>query len=285
MFGYIKPCRAELKVKEFEAYRGVYCGLCRRIGKEYGLLARCTLSYDYAFLALLQLTVQKADCAFTACRCIAHPTRKRCCLKDADALSFTAAAAMLMLSQKAKDRKRDDGIRGRLFAGVTGPYFRRLHKKAAARFPKLAEHCEKIMPMQWEAEAKPDCTPDEAAHPTADTLGKILSELSEDETERRVLYRLGYCMGRWIYFMDALDDLETDKKRQRFNPLLLRFGTDEEKCRDYAVELLQQSDAEAAAAYELLDAGNFSPVLENIIYLGMKQEQNRLLDRKKECRA
>ena len=92
-------------------------------------------------------------------------------------------------------------------------------------------------------------------------------------------------MGRWIYFMDALDDLETDKKRDRFNPLLLRFGTDEEKCRDYAVELLHQSDAEAAAAYELLDAGNFSPVLENIIYLGMKQEQNRLLDRKKECRA
>ena len=29
VFGYIKPVKAELKVKEWEAYQGIYCGLCK----------------------------------------------------------------------------------------------------------------------------------------------------------------------------------------------------------------------------------------------------------------
>ena len=53
MFGYIRPQKGELLVREFEQYRGVYCGLCKQLGKSYGFAARMTLSYDCTFLGLL----------------------------------------------------------------------------------------------------------------------------------------------------------------------------------------------------------------------------------------
>ena len=51
MFGYIRPMECELKVREQQEYRAHYCGLCKAIGKRYGLLARLALNYDCAFLS------------------------------------------------------------------------------------------------------------------------------------------------------------------------------------------------------------------------------------------
>lgn len=53
-----------------------------------------------------------------------------------------------------------------------------------------------------------------------------------DELSRRVLYRLGYLMGRYVYLCDALDDIESDLKKHRYNPFILAEGLtagDEEK--------------------------------------------------------
>ena len=59
MFGYIRTDTPELRVKENEYYKAVYCGLCRAQGKCTGQCSRMTLSYDMAFLALLRLAVNK----------------------------------------------------------------------------------------------------------------------------------------------------------------------------------------------------------------------------------
>ena len=48
MFGYIKTCTPQLRLCEWEAYRGIYCGLCRTLGRRFGPLARLTLSYGAA---------------------------------------------------------------------------------------------------------------------------------------------------------------------------------------------------------------------------------------------
>ena len=55
MFGYVKACTPELKIKEFETYKAVYCSLCKKLGKSYGILSRFTLSYDFTFLAILNM--------------------------------------------------------------------------------------------------------------------------------------------------------------------------------------------------------------------------------------
>ena len=53
MFGYVRPLRDELKCRDFDLYRAVYCGLCRCMRRRYGLLAPMFLNYDFTFLALL----------------------------------------------------------------------------------------------------------------------------------------------------------------------------------------------------------------------------------------
>ena len=59
MFGYVKIYKPELKVKHYEAYKGVYCSLCKTLKKEYGAFASLTLNYDFTLLALTRLAFAK----------------------------------------------------------------------------------------------------------------------------------------------------------------------------------------------------------------------------------
>ena len=53
MFGYVTPEKPEMKVKEFESYRAMYCGLCKQLKADYGFLPRMLLNYDLVTVALL----------------------------------------------------------------------------------------------------------------------------------------------------------------------------------------------------------------------------------------
>ena len=58
LFGYIRPKIPELKVREYDQYKGIYCSLCKRMGKEYGIASRFALSYDSTFLVLMMLGLE-----------------------------------------------------------------------------------------------------------------------------------------------------------------------------------------------------------------------------------
>ena len=55
MTGYIKAFKPELKIKDYELYRGVYCSECRVLGRLYTPIARMLLSYDFTFLSIVRL--------------------------------------------------------------------------------------------------------------------------------------------------------------------------------------------------------------------------------------
>ena len=57
LFGYVKPFKPDLRVRELETYKAVYCGLCGQLGEAFGPAARLTLSYDFVFLAMLHYAV------------------------------------------------------------------------------------------------------------------------------------------------------------------------------------------------------------------------------------
>lgn len=117
MFGYVRPFKPELKINEFDTYKGMYCGLCKQLGRDYGLLARMTLSYDFAFLAMLSMGTHGERVQFKRETCIAHPFTKRPCMCANDDLSYVAACAMMMLYYKWKDNIADSGFSN---AAVTG---------------------------------------------------------------------------------------------------------------------------------------------------------------------
>lgn len=52
MYGYIRPDRGELKVREYQQFRAAYCGLCEALRRRCGLLSRFVVNYDLTFLAM-----------------------------------------------------------------------------------------------------------------------------------------------------------------------------------------------------------------------------------------
>ena len=210
MFGYIKPCAPELKVKEQEAYRAVYCGLCKELGRSYGQLSRMTLSYDFAFLSVLAMGVRGDAVEFRQERCMVHPLKKRNICQSCGSLELSAAMAIILLYHKLQDNIADGDAAEKAACLLALPAAKAAYDKAAAKLPALAKLTEEQMAAQAALEKERCSSVDRAAEPTAKILEALLGSLSEDETQQLVLKRIGYLLGRCIYLMDALDDLEED---------------------------------------------------------------------------
>lgn len=275
MFGYIRADKAELKMREYEIYRGVYCSLCRRLGKSYGFLSRLTLSYDFTFLALLDMSLKEGCTAFKPGRCAFNPAKKCNYIKDTSQLDFSASAATIMLYYKIADDIRDEKGVKKLAAMLIKPLFSRAHKKAAAAFPETERCVSEYIKSQCAVEKENCKSVDRAAEPTAKVMSDILSLLGEDEGQKRALKRLGYCLGRYIYILDAACDYKKDVKNGSYNVLRNVEGD----INDYVSKQLYLSINEAAKAFELLSIKKHKPILGNIIYRGLEETFKKELNR------
>lgn len=268
MFGYVRASKPELKIKEYEIYKAVYCSLCKKLGKSYGILSRFTLSYDFTFLALLNMSLQDGCDGFEQKRCAFNPLKKCNYCKNSDAVDMPAAAAMIMLYYKILDNIADERGFKKLGYLCLKPIFSHAHKKAAKNYPEIEGAVAEYITKQNILE-KAGCTSiDEAADPTAKVMEKILSICSKDEIQKRVLNRLGYCLGRYIYLIDAAVDLQDDIKTGSYNVLK---NIDEEEIKERIKAQLYFCSNEAARAFELLDIKKYKTILGNIIYLGLEE--------------
>ena len=270
MFGYVQVFRPELKVKEAEQYRGVYCTLCKRLGRRYGFLARLTLNYDFTFLALLQMALVESEITFQNSRCTYLPTRR--CLKcqQFQAIDNAADVAMLMFYSKCRDDRTDGRFWRRVGATLLQGLFARAYRKAKKAQPQAAAAMESYMAAQQAVERESTPSVDAAAEPTAALMATLLTAMASDERESRVLSRFGYCLGRWIYLADAVDDLESDRQTGNYNPYWLTAdGADIAALRERGTASLNASLGECIAAYELLTIYRFDGILRNILTQGM----------------
>lgn len=271
MFGYIKADKPEMKIKEFEIYKAVYCSLCKELGKSYGLLARLTLSYDFTFLALLNMALKDGCTSFERKRCAFNPLKKCNYCKETSDLKMPSAAAMIMLYYKLKDNVADERGIKKLGYYLFLPIFGGAHKKAMKQYPNLEKIVSDYIKEQAELEKNHCCEIDRIADPTAKALSQILMLCSDDETQKRVLERLGYCLGRYIYILDAACDLEEDIKKGTYNVLKYEFKENKEQyIKERVVPQLYFCANEAAHAFELLEFKKYKHILGNIIYLGLE---------------
>lgn len=272
MFGYIRVKKEELKIKDFEAYKAVYCSLCKKLGRSYGILSRLTLSYDFAFLSLLNISLKSGCVSFERKRCAFNPFKKCNYCKSSDELDMPAAAAMIMLYYKILDNIKDEKGFKKLGFLLLKPIFSGAHKKAAKKYPLIEKTVAEYIESQNIAENDGNCTLDSVCDPTAKALSKLLPLCSDDSSQKRVLERLGYCLGRYIYIMDAGCDIEKDIKSGSFNVLKKNVKEGNIK-KDMVLKTEPQiyfCINEAAKAFELLEIKKFKPILGNIIYLGLE---------------
>ncbi len=275
MFGYIKTYKPEMKIREYDAYKAVYCTICKQLRKEYGIFARFTLSYDYTFLAMLRMGSLNSCVQVKKGRCPFNPLKKCNNIHCEDtSLSYACAVAMMMVYYKWVDTKKDEGFGKRFLAALLSPFVKSWYKKSAKQYPELAKIMDKYSQAQQTAEANSQLSFDEYAHPTAAVLGKIFSYEITDNAHARILYTLGYNVGKWIYLTDALDDFTQDAKQGKFNPYLLRLEKQIplSELVSFAMGQLNICMDEACKAFDLLGVRNFHPILHNILFLGMDNQ-------------
>ena len=271
MYGYIRPLKAELKLREYEAYHAMYCGLCRTLGSRYGLMARFLVSYDLTFLCcLLEGCVEQWS--QERCFCPANPFCRKSCTGDSPEMDQAADLTVLLAWQKFRDAAMDErGVR-RLIARLGVWSFHSAYRKAKARQPALAAQIETALDRLASLEQAQSPSLDA----TADAFAQILAAcaaLLPDGLQRRAGEQLLYHTGRYIYLTDALEDAPSDQKAGRYNPALRRYHAEEqgltESDRRSLVETIDASISMAASALELLPLRAGQGILHNIIYLGM----------------
>ncbi|MCI8649317.1 MAG: hypothetical protein HFG20_04290 [Anaerotruncus sp.] len=282
MFGYVIPCKPQLKICEYELYKAVYCGLCKQLGRQYGPLARLTLSYDFAFLALLELSLSESPADLSQKRCILNPLKKIPCCGDCHALEFSSGVAMILFYYKVLDNLSDETFGKRMLWRLCMPFAKHAYQSAADQYAAAAQIVYETISRQSALESELCDSVDAAAEPSALALSGICGMLSQDSRQKRVLERLGYLLGRYVYLCDALDDLEKDAQQGRYNPFLLHeklvHPTQEqlEAIRTDAKGSLFLTIGELEKTYELLELTHYKPILDNIIQLGLRNTVERI---------
>ncbi len=296
MFGYVKPYTPELKMKEYELYRAIYCGLCREMGRTTGQLSRLSLSYDLAFLVALRLLATGNTSPVLEGRCAAHPIKKRHFLTSCEELTYCAAASAYLVSGKLEDDIHDEGAAGKIRALMVRPFVSAMVKGASLAVEGGESVREAIFGRLTELSALED-----DRSPSVDAVGECFGRLTAEvfaaglpEREARILYQIGLAVGKFIYVADAVDDLVSDVRAGKYNPVALLYGESALEERD-GKRYLSAEVCESLYTAALLDLGRCEGALEllcdggdrdiaslcrNIVYLGMPEILKGILEKR-----
>ena len=141
VFGYLQIQKSELLVREFEAYKSVYCGLCKQMGKDYSFLTRLSLSYDCTFYAMLLMSVSRSCKGFKDGRCTFNPLKKcKFALCESDCYSKASAFSVISVFYKLKDDLADEGFFRRILTRFLLLFFSHWRKKAAKKYPEIDKY-------------------------------------------------------------------------------------------------------------------------------------------------
>ncbi|MDD2534296.1 MAG: DUF5685 family protein [Eubacteriales bacterium] len=274
MFGYVRPYKPELLVKELARYQSVYCGICKQIGRDYGQFPRLLLGYDLTLFAVLMLSMADDDTYERFEGCISNPIKRRPVLKGGEVLKQAAALTILMAYHKAKDNAQDEHpIMGRTAQLALTPAWR----KAAHKYPGYEAILKNHLGRLKALEAGP---PSFAA---ADIFGDLLAAIfaaaaplaTPDLMIQAGMERFGQHLGAWIYLVDAIDDREADCNNESWNP----FSTFEPSdARVKARELLDYRETEMDRVAALLPYDRDAGILGNIVTVGLMAARETILE-------
>ncbi len=271
MFGYVTAFKPELKIKEYETYKGVYCTLCKEMSKEYGFLSRFLLSYDGTFYVMYKLGLSKDNINVTNSHCSFNPCKK--CMKitcEGDFYKLASAITVILAYFKLVDNLHDSNIFKRFLLYIIYPYFTFIKNRAKKKYPEIFENVEQNMNLQFQTERDSEISLDKAAHPTAQILA-FLFGLGETGDCKINAEQFGYQLGRVVYFLDAFDDFEKDIKDNSFNP----FKNTKNLVED-ATRTINMSIGVLTETCNNQTFSNFSSIIENIIYDGLNYQLDRI---------
>ena len=274
MFGYVTVCEPELKVKDLKKYKAYYCGLCHVLKEEYGFIGQMTLTYDMTFAIILLSSLYESDTRADMHCCKVHPVKKQIMLTN-EITSYGAAMNVLMAYYHMEDDWQDDR---KVSSLMTKSLIQGKAKKIIEKYPRQSEIIRKSLKELGECEHENSMDIDRAAG----CFGRLMAELFvwKEDIWEKTLRKMGFYLGKFIYLMDAYEDLPEDRKKNRYNPL-----KELAKRPDYEVQMeqiLRMMIAESTVRFEQLPCLVDVDILRNILYDGVWNHYNKIQMKKRE---
>ena len=274
MFGYVTIYEPELKVKDLKKYKAYYCGLCRMLKEKYGFMGQMTLTYDMTFAVILLSSLYENASEAERHRCKVHPIKKQMMLRN-EITDYAAAMNVLLAYYHMEDDWQDDR---KVTSLMTKSMIHGKVRRIIEEYPRQSRAIRSALEELSSCE-KEECTDIDR---TAGCFGRLMEELfvyREDIWERN-LRKMGFFLGKFIYIMDAYEDLPEDLKKGRYNPLRDMYGKDDYEGR--MKQILCMMIAESTAEFERLPCLLDVDILRNILYDGVWNRYNKIQMKKSE---
>lgn len=272
MFGYITINKQELKLKDFEKYQSYYCGLCKNLKKSYGRRGQVTLTYDMTFLVIFLTGLYEPETWEGMEGCALHPVKKHK-VRSNEFTQYGADMNIALAYYNLLDDWEDEkSLKGKAGAGLYEKSFRLVEGKYERQCSIIKESLEKLKTYEKAGEENLDAV--------SGCFGRLLGEIfvyRKDSWEDS-LRRFGFFLGKYIYLLDAYDDLEKDEKNNSYNPFLCRGKRD--NLGDEVYGILTMMMSECAREFEKLPIIWESDILRNIIYSGVWERYQDINNRK-----
>lgn len=261
MFGYVVMNKPEIKFKDFDLYRSFYCGLCRELKDKYGISGQISLTYDMTFVVILLSALYEPPTRKGTTRCIIHPVRKQSVRRNA-VTGYAADMNVLLTYHKCRDDWEDEKKAMALgYSKVLQGKVRKLDKKYPEKSRRIQELLKELSEMEKAGEHDID--------KMSGCFGRIMEEIFawKQDVWENSLRRMGFFLGKFIYLLDAYDDVEGDIKNENYNPFSEQYIMEgfDEQVRQILIMMMSQTCRE----FEKLPIIKYTDILRNILYSGV----------------
>lgn len=272
MFGYITPNLSALDDTGRARYRAIYCGLCHVLYRRHGLSGSATLSNDLTFLALILNSLYEPDEESGEERCTAHPFKRHTYIYS-EPFEYVADMNVALAYHKCLDNWRDDK---NILARGEALLLNRAYKRVSGRYPEKCAAIEAWLKEIHRIESQNLKNIDAPVNST----GKLLGELFcwKQDFWNDSLRIMGDGLGRFIYMMDAYEDLPKDIRSGSYNPLKAYHADEnfETMCKDALMMMV----ADCTQEFEQLPIIRDADLIRNVLYSGIWSKYAQLQKKK-----
>ena len=278
MFGYVRINKMDLTFREYEHYKAYYCGLCKYLKRNHTELSRMTINYDITFLIVLLSSIYQPSAQVFHEKCIVDPVKKKKHIIN-EITEYAASMNILLAYYKLEDDVNDEGD---IKSSLVRRAYRKSFKTAYDKYPQKADFIKACLGELRSLEEDQSTSIDQ----TSNCFARLLEEIFDykDDEYRDRLRKVGFNIGKYIYIMDAYEDLDQDLEKGRYNPFS-SYKDDREGLKVKVDKLIGMTLARLEEAILNLDIKVNKSIIDNIIYSGVYLRYKGLIngaDKKKQ---
>ena len=272
MFGYVRINKMDLTFREYEHYKSYYCGLCKYLKENHGEISRLGLNYDITFLIVILSAIYKPKTNIFEEKCIVSPFKNKKKIIN-EITEYAASMNILLTYYKLQDNLLDDkGIKDIFAYNLYKNKLSLAHKK----YPQKSNIIREQMNLLNQLEKDKECSIDKISNSFGEIMGEIFSY--KDDEYKDDLRKIGFNIGKYIYILDAYEDLEEDYKKGRYNPFI-EYINNKDELKLKVDRLISISLGLLSSSIDNLRLQLNRGIIENIVYSGVYLRYKNILEK------